>query len=101
MSNNYAETMVTKNMSSLNTDLDQQSFVSIMEFKKDKLQKPDIAGVTTPLAITIEVPASTNISRSFFRVSEASSLSLILRDLSSSADGTFSLKLDIRASDGS
>lgn len=101
MSNNYAETMVTKNMSSINTDLDQQSFVSIMEFKKDKLQKPDIAGVTTPLAITIEVPASTNISRSFFRVSEASSLSLILRDLSSSADGTFSLKLDIRASDGS
>jgi len=63
-------------------------------------KKPDIAGVTTPLAITMEVPIRTNISRIFFRVREFSSLSLIFNDLSSSGDGTLSLKLDIRASDG-
>ena len=62
-------------------------------------KQPDIAGVTTPLAITMEIPARTNNSRIFFRVTEVSSLSLIFKDLSSSGDGTFSLKLDIRASD--
>lgn len=63
--------------------------------------KPDIAGVMTPSAITIEVPARTNIRSSLFSGNEASRLSLIFIDLSSSGDGTFNLKLDIRASDGS
>lgn len=67
---------------------------------KDK-KKPDTAGVTTPTAITMEVPARTNIRRSFFNVTEDSSLSFIFKDLSSSGDGTLSLKLDMRLSDGS
>lgn len=64
-----------------------------------KVLIPDIAGVTTPSAITIEVPTRTSIRRSFFKVSEVSRHSLIFKDLSSSGDGTFSLKLDMRVSD--
>ena len=73
----------------------------LAEKRRDRIRKPDIAGVTTPSAITIAVPARTSIKRSFFKVKEASSFSFIFSDLSNSADGTFNLKLDIRVSEGS
>lgn len=73
----------------------------IINLTKEYFKSPDIVGVTTPSAITMEVPARTNIKRSFFSVNDDSSRSLIFNDLSSSGDGTFSLKLEIRASDGS
>jgi hypothetical protein len=63
--------------------------------------EPDIAGVTTPSAITIEVPNRTSINSSFFSIDEVSRRSLIFKDLSSSTEGTFRLKLDIRVSEGS
>ena len=63
--------------------------------------EPDIAGVTTPSAITIEVPNKTSINSSFFSIDEVSRRSLIFKDLSSSTEGTFRLKLDIRVSEGS
>lgn len=67
---------------------------------KGNSEKPDIVGVTTPSAITIEVPARTNIRSNFFSLCEVSRRSFTFNDLSSSADGTLSLKLDIRESDG-
>lgn len=48
----------------------------------------------------MEVPARTKIKRSFFKAREPSRHSLIINDLSSSGDGTLSLKLDNRVSDG-
>jgi len=63
--------------------------------------EPDIAGVTTPSAITIEVPNKTSINSNFFSIDEVSRRSLIFKDLSSSTEGTFRLKLDIRVSEGS
>lgn len=63
--------------------------------------EPDIAGVTTPSAITIEVPNRTSIRSSLFNIDEVSRRSLIFKDLSSSTEGTFRLKLDMRVSDGS
>lgn len=49
--------------------------------------------------MTMEVPARTNTKTSFFIVNEFSRCSFIFNDLSSSADGTFNLKLDIRVSE--
>lgn len=58
-----------------------------------------MAGVTTPSTTIIEVPSKTKIRSNFFRILDVSSVSLIFRDLSSSGDGTFSLKLEMRWSD--
>jgi hypothetical protein len=66
-----------------------------------EIYEPDIAGVTTPSAITIEVPKRTSIKSSFFSIDEVSRRSLILKDLSSSTDGTLSWKLVMRVSEGS
>lgn len=55
-----------------------------------------MAGVITPSTMIIEVPSKTKIRSNFFRILDVSNVSLIFRDLSSSGDGTFSLKLEMR-----
>jgi hypothetical protein len=55
-----------------------------------------MAEVTTPSTTIIEVPTKTKIRSSFFKIIDVSNLSLIFRDLSSSGEGTFSLKLEMR-----